>query len=116
MNQTQDFPPNVASSQVDLSSRSLPIELPPLSTPPQIKQQALAQAPIKHPHGAVFIHAQKVAALSSDLGAASERLRKMGIHIQRVEEQEKAIEEWRLQLESLYKKLGYTEKIMFTGD
>ena len=88
----------------------LPTELPPLDQP---VEQPKPETPIHHINGAIFMKASRVSQIGSDLNSASDRLKRMGIKIKHLEEQEKAVDKWKEDLESLYRKLAATEKSIF---
>jgi len=83
---------------------------------PLAKIDTDAEEIIKKRSGMVFMKAVKVALLTHEFSASAEKLRKMTVKIKHIEEQENATEEWRQQLEGLYRKLLSAEKSIFAGE
>ncbi len=97
---------------LDVEPPALPKVVPPL----RMAEPHQEGPSVRIQHGIVFMKAPQVADLNHDLSAASDGLHKMTVKIKHVEEQERLTEEWRVQLEGLYRKLIVAEKTIFAGE
>lgn len=104
-----------AVPQIEPQISPIPEVKKPEISIPQLREQPI-ERPIRVQHGIVFIKAPHVASLANDLGRSAERLRRMTVKIKQVEEQERVTEEWRQDLEGLYRKLLAAEKAIFAGE